>query len=94
MAEFKCVCSCPVCIAAESHGFFTESHIISQRALSQKVLAVAVKGNINDWAAYIDAVPGQTHSKEGDAVMEKGEKLPKHIAVAIFPSYDPKLYRE
>ena len=30
-------------------------------ALSRKVIAVAIEGEVKDWAAYIDGVPGDNH---------------------------------
>jgi len=63
------------------------------RALASKVLVVVTPGNINDWAAYCDAVPGISHRYEHEAVARHGAKLPKDIAVAMFPQFDPAMYR-
>lgn len=39
------------------------------------------------WAAYVDAVPGNTHSAEFQAVLENGAKLIEPIARALFPQF-------
>jgi len=57
------------------------------RALSTKVLAVAKTRIEGAWAAYIDAVPGQSHDDEWTPVLERGTKLDESIAIAIFPSF-------
>lgn len=63
------------------------------RALATRVLAVAVPGEIGDWAAYIDAVPGRDHSEEYKEVMHHGCKMDKRIAATLFDSLDPEKYR-
>lgn len=61
-------------------------NIVAIRALSRKVLTVAVVNErIKDWAAYIDAVPGKSHENEKQEVSQTGEKLPYEIAKLIFP---------
>ena len=54
-----------------------------------KVLAVAVQGGKgDDWAAYIDAVPGRSHKREVAKVYESGSKLPYEVAKVLFPDFD------
>ncbi len=61
-------------------------------ALSPRVLAVAREGaREDDWAAYIDAVPGKDHRVEWVAVMDCGNKLPKEVAEILFPDFAEKL---
>ena len=56
------------------------------RILASDVLVVAKPGGFNDWAAYIGGVMGRNHDDEWKAVEEYGNKLPEHIARAIFQS--------
>jgi len=56
-------------------------------ALASDVIAVAVEGHIEDWSAYIGAVPGHNHEKEYHKVMETGDKLDKRIAEILFPYF-------
>ena len=60
-------------------------------ALDQHVLAVAVEGQVGDWAAYIGAVPGHCHRVEYESVRKSGAKLPYKIARVIFPYWDENL---
>jgi len=55
------------------------------RILASDVLVVVKKGTVNDWAAYIGGVLGRNHDEEWEAVAKYGNKLPEHIARAIFP---------
>lgn len=64
------------------------SKVLITHALGCRVLAVAVVDDqINDWSAYIDAVPGQNHEKEKGEVARKGDKLSLEIARYLFPHY-------
>jgi len=70
------------------------------KALGQRVLAVAVvnyrddaKSEVFDWAAYIDAVPGESHDNEYIKVSEYGSKLSPELGLFLFPEYDPESYR-
>jgi len=56
-------------------------------ALSNKVIAVAVEGEVGDWSAYIDAVKGNNHFEEFKCVAENGSKLPKEVAEILFPEF-------
>ena len=63
--------------------------VIDYKPLSMKVLAVSVAryrddGTLFDWAAYVDAVEGQSHEREYKRVAEVGSKLPKDVAVLLF----------
>ena len=60
--------------------------------LNSRVLAVAVKGDIDDWAAYIGPVPGHNHMMEAEEVYRRGTKLPYLVAKVLFPSMD-RAYR-
>ena len=67
--------------------------------LAQKVLAVAVMnytedGKFFDWAAYVDAVPGQNHSDEYKEVARVGAKLPKKLAFTMFPNFPEHKWRD
>lgn len=64
------------------------------RALSSKVLVVAVEGAIGDWAAYIDAVPGNNHDNEFFEVAEHGAKLDRHLAEILFPKWKHLTWRK
>lgn len=55
--------------------------------LGQNVIAVAKEGGNNDWAAYIDAVPGINHEVEAEHVMTNGEKLRENVARVLFPEF-------
>jgi len=55
------------------------------RALGHRVLAVASVTVDVDWAAYIGPVAGQSHADEWPEVARHGDKLPQHIAEALFP---------
>lgn len=57
-------------------------------ALDRKVLCIAVKGDVNDWSAYIGAVEGNRHVDEAQTVAENGTKLPYWMARKLFPSMD------
>jgi hypothetical protein len=56
-------------------------------ALDQKVIAVAVEGEVGDWTAYIGAVEGKDHNEEWRQVAKYGSKLPRKVAEAIFPDF-------
>ncbi len=66
--------------------------------LAMRVLAVAVINThdekVFDWAAYIDAVPGQNHENEYLNVAENGSKTSKEIAEVLFPDLEIERYRE
>ncbi len=57
------------------------------KILGKNVIAVAKEGGTNDWAAYIDAVPGINHAVEFKHVMANGDKLDERVARAIFPMF-------
>ena len=59
-------------------------------ALDQKVIAVAMKGEIDDWAAYIGAVPGKDHTQEWQEIARRGTKLPRKVAEILFPEFAEK----
>lgn len=67
--------------------------VFMTKALTRKVLVVAVKGHIGDWAAYIDAVPGEKHEDEKYSVAETGEKLDSRLAAVLFPGLNIAKYR-
>jgi len=56
-------------------------------ALDRKVLTVAIEGEVEDWAAYIGAVPGNSHQHESEEVARHGTKLPFDVAKALFPDF-------
>ena len=53
-------------------------------ALAMRVLAVATTRIEGTWTAYCDAVPGERHDQEYGEVLRTGDKLPEHVAQAIF----------
>jgi len=55
------------------------------KILASDVIVVAKAGGAGDWAAYIGGVMGRNHNDEWQAVEAYGNKLPEHIARAIFP---------
>lgn len=61
--------------------------IVGWKALESKVIAVLIK-RVDGWAAYIGSVPGVCHKNEVALVAQEGTKLPKKIALAIFPDAD------
>jgi len=60
----------------------------TRRALHFQVLVVAKTRIEGAWAAYIFPVPGQNHDREWPAWETDGEKLPKGVALAIFPEFE------
>jgi hypothetical protein len=55
--------------------------------LARCVMVVAVfDRQIGDWAAYVDTIPGDDHSKEWGAVVDHGMKISKALAAVLFPS--------
>lgn len=62
---------------------------IYHRALSMKVLAVVVlntapDGSRGDYACYVDAVEGENHEHEYQAVARHGNKQSHDFAKAVF----------
>jgi hypothetical protein len=66
---------------------------LTHYALDREVLAVAVPGEVGDWAVYVGAVPGRNHGDEIQGVASEGSKLPLHLAKILFPQFDPEKYR-
>jgi hypothetical protein len=62
-----------------------EDIIVCTRALSRKVLCVAMK-RIDGWCAYVDAVEGKNHAKEAEDVAKYGSKLTSGVASEVFGS--------
>jgi len=63
-------------------------------AVAPDVLIVAVEGAVEDWSAYIGAVPGKNHDKEWHLVKEDGSKLPRKVAEYYFPSWKELRWRD
>jgi len=61
--------------------------------LGHNVLAVAREGAVNDWAAYIDAVPGIDHVTEVRHVLTNGDKLREDVARVLFPEFRDLAWR-
>lgn len=57
-------------------------------ALASKVLVVARARQEGTWSAYCNAVPGQTHDREFEAVLEQGDKIRESIARVLFPIFE------
>jgi hypothetical protein len=66
---------------------------LTHYALDREVLAVAVPGEVGDWAVYVGAVPGKCHGDEIPKVASEGSKQPVHLAKILFPQFDPEKYR-
>lgn len=64
------------------------------KILECRVIAVAVKGAVGDWAAYIGSVAGQDHQNEWQEVKANGEKLSQSIAEVMFPEWKKLRYRQ
>ena len=56
-------------------------------ALANKVLAVAATRVEGTWVAYCDAVPGDKHTAEANAVLANGDKLMEEVARVLFPIF-------
>ena len=67
-------------------------------ALSQYAIAVAVvnyeDGQLFDWACYIDAVKGDNHENEMEAVARSGCKQSTKLATLLFPHIPIENYRQ
>ncbi len=59
--------------------------ILDYVPLASDVLAVAVKGTVNDWAVYIKAVPGECHEDEVQNVADNGAKISFELSKILFP---------
>ena len=69
--------------------------IINWRPLHQRVMVVAVDRSHEQprlWCAYIKDCPGWKHTDELQDVAAYGNKLPREIAEAIFPSMKGRPY--
>ncbi|KKL26843.1 hypothetical protein LCGC14_2391190 [marine sediment metagenome] len=55
--------------------------------LANRVLAVAATRVEGTWAAYCDAVPGDKHTAEANAVLANGDKLMEEVARVLFPMF-------
>lgn len=64
------------------------------KALTTRILAVAVPDAVGQWAVYMDAVPGNNHKEEMAEVVRSGSKQSKKMGVFLFPDFEPSLYRE
>ena len=57
-------------------------------ALAMRVLVVATTRIEGTWSACVDAVDGQNHDYEMDAVLRWGSKLHEPVARLLFPELD------
>ena len=64
---------------------------IESRLLAKDVMAVAKQGVVGDWAAYIGAADSETNAMQ---IASLGEKLPRTVAEAIFPSWKSLEWRD
>ena len=69
----------------EAREFVPHVHV---HALACNVLVVARTRIECAWAAYCDAVPGENHDRECQAVLDQGSKLGENIARALFPQFN------
>lgn len=58
------------------------------RALSARVLVVAVTRVECAWRASVDAVPGQDHRAEYQQVVDYGAPVDEPLARVLFPEFD------
>lgn len=58
-----------------------------RHVLARRVMAVAHTRIEGAWCAYIDAVPGEDHAHEMDAVISHGTKLGAEMAETMFPQF-------
>ena len=65
---------------------------IRTHALARRVLVVACTRIEGTWSAYCDAVPGDNHLMERDAVLANGDKLIEEVARVLFPILDGTPY--
>ena len=65
---------------------------IHLHALSMKVLIVAKTRIEGTWSAYCDAVPGDKHTAEANAVLANGDKLIEEVARVLFPEFKDTPY--
>ena len=56
--------------------------------------ALAVEGQVKDWAAYIFPVPGKSHEKEQHLYKTEGSKIPQEIAELLFPTWTELTWRD
>ena len=76
----------------ETHEEFANwKPVVIHRALATKVLCVAVFRPERKWAAYVNAVPGNSHAKEAMRVATSGVKMKEEWARAIFPDIPAEL---
>lgn len=61
------------------------------RPLATNVLVVATEGDMEDWTAYIGAVPRICHDTEKELVARNGDKIQYEIAKILFPHLDETL---
>ena len=61
--------------------------VIKYVSLGHMVVASAQTRIEGKWAAYIGAVCGKNHDVEFLQVLENGDKLPKEIAIVLFPEF-------
>ena len=66
--------------------------LIRHHALSSRVLVVAHTRVEGAWCAYCDAVPGQDHRAEREAVLHHGAKLDEDVARVLFPEFTEVRY--
>ena len=61
---------------------------IRRHELARNVIALSRTRIECAWAAYIDAVPGENHDREEQAVLDHGAKLQEKIARILFPEFE------
>lgn len=75
--------------AAECEGW---RPLVRRLALARRVLMVATTRIECAWAAYGDAVAGENHDQEWQAVLAHGAKLSERCARAVFPEFEEVPY--
>ena len=67
---------------------------IRTHALARRVLVVARTRIEGTWSAYCDAVPGDNHLMERNAVLANGDKLIEEVARVLFPMFKDLPYAQ
>ena len=76
-------------VVGDAEGWKAWTPLTTRHALAMRVLCVATtrQDMAGSWCAYCDAVPGNDHDAEQQAVLDHGDKLGEDIARRLFPGY-------
>lgn len=65
----------------------SKDKLVDYYVLDNHVLAVAIEGEVKDWAAYIGDMKGYNLDWDIEMVKRNGTKLPEKIARILFPNF-------